>query len=60
MKNTIKVGERVRVRLAGTKNKGGPTVWIVTELWGGFQCMIREEGTDNAPQQFDTSLLINV
>jgi len=50
------VGDKVRILHAGGKTVSD-TVWEITDLFGGFRCLIKEAGTDYAEQAFDTSMI---
>ena len=58
MKKKLKVGDLCRVVQA--TGKLGPTLYIVDWIGDRGRCRIKEHGTDNKPQDFDTSLLENV
>jgi len=56
----FKIGDKVRVKLAGGKGVG-ETLWEIVRIVPGRNqtaCYIREAGTNHASQRFDTSLLV--
>ena len=54
---TFEVGNQVYVKQ--DKGRHGDTLWEITALLPACGCMIREYGTKNREQRFDTSLLVH-
>ena len=54
---TFEVGNQVYVKQ--DRGRHGDTLWEITKLLPCCGCYIREYGTSNAEQRFDTSLLVH-